>query len=67
MKVDIAVPLLLHLPTSWTDPLCGLCARGWVDPYEASEVRKLEKRHLMKYIVYKRQQNPLSCSFPTFF
>jgi len=51
MKADTVVPLLMHFHTFWIDPLCHLCARGWVDPDEASEVTKSEKRHLMKYIV----------------
>lgn len=37
MKADIAVPLILHLTISWTDPLCHLCARGWLDHYLKSQ------------------------------
>lgn len=61
MKADTVVPLLMHLPTSWTDPLCHLCARGWVDPNEASEITKSEKKTLNEIRCLQKQQTPSSC------
>ncbi len=46
MRADPIVPLLVYLPASRIDPLDCLGARGWVDPNEASEVTKSEKRTL---------------------
>lgn len=44
MRADPIVPSLIHFSVFWIHPLDCLGPRGWVDPNEASEVTKSEKR-----------------------
>lgn len=61
MRADTAVSLRLYLSTSWANPLGHLCATGWVDPDEASEVAKSYKKTINEVHCLKRQQNTSSC------
>lgn len=68
MRADTVVQLFLPLPTSWTDSLCHLCTRGWVDPYKASEVTKSEKKTLNEIPCLKKssaEQGLLTSEKPT--